>query len=320
MSLLANLLTREQIVSEVQKYVPVSKGFTGLDFKRFVQIAEENLVFPIFPEVIYDSILTNTTPALARFVEMLKTAVVNYAMCDYLPLINGNISADGSTQTNTAKSKAADLETKRDVKETLSKIRFSEFEKAISFAENSNDVAFNAWKASANFTVFKENLLKTAEEFSFASGVKVNRIVFLLLKSNLKSAEYQVKKSLGKTLFDALNTNTTEDYHFLKEEFVKPIIAERTLQKSIIKLSISFGIDDTIAIFDNTSIDALKKTKTPSLKDLKEYEEYFEECAEKRQSDMINYLEENKALFLEYQSPEPRTAFLPKSTEYITRF
>ena len=320
MSFLANLTTRQQIVAEVEKYVPVSNGFTGLDFKRFVRIAEEDLVFPIFPEAIYDALLSNVFPELTRFVEMLKTAIINYAMYDYLPLINANISASGTTETNTPKSKAASLETKRDVKETLGRLRFSEFEKAIAFAEKSTDDAFDTWKASPNYTVFKDNILKTAEEFSLAAGVKVNRIVFLLLKSNLKRAEYQVKQSLGDALFEALKIKTDDAYIHLNEEYIKPIIAERTMQKSIVKLSISFGLDNTIALFDNTSIDVLKKSKTPTLMDLEAYEDYFEDAAEMKQAELMNYLEDKKELFTEYQSPEPRTVKSPKAFDYITRF
>lgn len=320
MSLLANTLTRQQIVAEVQKYIPVSGGFTGLDFRRFVRIAEEDLVFPIFPEAIYNTLLDSTDSELVRFVEMLKSAVYSYAMVDYLPLINANISADGTTETNTPKSKTASIETKRDVKETLSRLRFSEFEKAIIFAEKSENVAFTDWKASPNFTVFKENILKTAEEFSLAAGVKINRIVFLLMKSNLKRSEYEVKKSIGDDLYNALKVKTTDDYIHLNEEFIKPIIAERTMQKSIVKLSISFGLDNTIALFDNTSIDALKKSKSPTLSDLKAYEDYFEDSAELKQSQLINYLEDNKILFTEYQSPEPRTVKSPKEYDFITRF
>jgi len=132
-------------------------------------------------------------------------------------------------------------------------------------------------------------------------------------------AEYQVKNILGKIFFDALITEIdNDDYQFLNDTFVKPIIAKMAFHASIPNLTIAFGEEDLISLFDNSSSEMILKYKS-STPDMLNFQ--IEKIAKEINtliSEMNNFLADNAELFSEYSQTVVQP-ILPKDLGKITR-
>jgi len=317
-SIIQNNFNREDILDLVQSVIPVTASFQATEFKVFVGMAEENFIFPYINEPMYSAIIA-TPENFPRVYDNIKTAVLNAAMELFSPVLEVTIGANGYTDESTSKSKAASLEKARNIRRHFKNMANISLENALKLMEADTDNKYQLWKDSPLFTVFNNTIIKTTDEFITYSGIRINRRVFLLLKQTMIRAEYQVKNILGKIFFDALITEIdNDDYQFLNDTFVKPIIAKMAFHASIPNLTIAFGEEDLISLFDNSSSEMILKYKS-STPDMLNFQ--IEKIAKEINtliSEMNNFLADNAELFSEYSQTVVQP-ILPKDLGKITR-
>lgn len=309
--------TRQQILDFVQSVIPVTGAFQATEFLSYIQSVEEEFIFPAINETMYGLIVA-TPVNYPRVYDALKIAVVNAAMGLFTPVLNVAIGANGMNNVETGKVKAAALEDKRAANNHFRKMANDGLERALKLMEADGTALYNPWKLSPQYTVFKDCLIQNVTDYTASSSIRINRRVFLLMKKPMIMAEYKIKLALGTLLFGALKTNVTADYVFLLENFVKPIIAKKAMSESIQNISLTFGEDDTLLMFDNTSTDLIQKGRALGKDMLDYYEDEFEEQACGLQSEMMAFVKDNALLFPEY----PVVAaypILPKDMGKITR-
>ena len=316
-SIIPNNATREEILELVQSVIPVTASFQATEFSSFVKSAEENFIFPSINEPMYSSIIGNPSQ-YPRVYDNLKTAVINSGMDLFSPVLELTIGANGYTDESTTKSKTVSLEKARNIRRHFKSMANNSLENALKLMELDSTTLYQSWKASPQYTVFNSNTIKTSDEFSTYSGIKMNRRVFVLLKKQMTLQEYSMQQIVGKALYQGLQTKSDDNYLFLYENFIKPIIAKNTFVKSLPNLIIAFGEDDVLAVLDNTSSDMIVKSKTITPDLITFFKKSIEEDVKELISDMNAFLADNAELFEEYAKPSTYNQ-LPKQIGKITR-
>lgn len=316
-SIIPDNYNRQQVLELVQSVIPVTASFQATEFKAFVKMAEENAIFPYINEAMY-ALMIATPNDYPRVFDAVKIAVFNAAMQLYSPVLEVTIGANGYTDESTNKSKTVSLEKARNVRRHFKNMANNSLENALRLMEKDTSNKYQAWKTSEQYTVFTKCIIRTTDDFIQASGIRINRRVFLLLKHAMTLSEYQAKQIVGSDLFAALKTKSEEDYVFLNETFLKPIIAKTAFLNAIPNLTLTFGEEDLISLFDNTSSEMIEKYKASTVDMLEFQQKKIGEELKSLISEMNNFLADNSALFSEYVKPAPYTS-LPKDLGKITR-
>ena len=300
-----NIFNHTQIQDLIRQYINADQSIMASKYIKYFEKAEEDNIFPIIDEELYNQILSTTSPNFERIKRNLIATVIYYGIDSYLPMQNLTIDVTGPKQTSTESVKPASDSSIMLLTKNLRQLGSESLEKFLEMIENSQDPIFNTWKNSEKYTVLNQRIINTAKNMSNILGIKINRRIFLAMATNLANEEFSLQKALG-NLWDIIVDSTDQKHTFLLNNYIKPAIAKNTFAKSIPSLAINFSEEDIISIFDNTSGGNItKRNKSFDSQSILFYQNSFKDAAKEHYDNMIDYINSNLEDYPEY----PKTDF-----------
>lgn len=176
-----------------------------------VELAETRYLLPLLGQAQYDALHTaylanNLTAAQNALLRYVQRPLAYYVLHEAVPLLGATVSDMGVQESSSREGTSAPAR-----QWSYNSLRDSAIQNADTFADTllgfleANHGTYPLWTASSAFTVSRELLINTAEQFDKHVGIQRSRRIYVALRPYIQLAEQMyLKPTLGPKLYDDL--------------------------------------------------------------------------------------------------------------------
>ncbi|GAB3518575.1 DUF6712 family protein [Emticicia fontis] len=238
---------------ELKKFSRSNNSLTIEELEGFFESATEQFIIPFLSEEFTETILDGSEDD-AKVVKLFKQAVINFGLYLYSQDAAITIGSKGIyefSNTDSGQGKASLANIARYEQNKL-KTGHAKLELLLSYLEKSE--SFEVWNENAGDS-YKEFLIKSVQEFQKHVNIRERRTVFLALRPGMRLATHtNIIPAITEALYEAIIANPDEEkYKILINRFLNPALANFALSYTIFEIAVMIGLEDTVAVFDNSS-------------------------------------------------------------------
>ena len=250
-----------QTITEIKTFLPIG---TGNDFDRLkphIENAENKYIKPLLGIDMYDELVefyealpieepTEVQQAMQELLEKIQHSVIHLAYFVGYDFLNVSVTDTGFQRIESEHKKGLFKYQEDNLKQYFSDAGFNSLDTILLFIET-NIVHFAEFKASANWTVFKESFIPTVNTLEqIPYTIYGSRLTFLNLKPHLAFIEDTViKKLLGETIYQEIKAEMIKDTPAEKVAAILPYI-----RKPLIYLAAALLMEETGATLGNNGL------------------------------------------------------------------
>ena len=147
--------------------VTVNNSFQHLNYVLYTDRAARSFVIPYISPQQYNHLVANlSNPAYAEFLQLVRSAVANYAMYLAVPHVKVQASAMGFVQSAGEGQKVARQEDVDDLQAAYLEAGHEALEAALMYLEINTAAPFDLYHASPSAAKFEVLIVNTFEKFS----------------------------------------------------------------------------------------------------------------------------------------------------------
>ncbi|WP_420154152.1 DUF6712 family protein [Siphonobacter sp.] len=252
----------EEIIPDqnvLKKYL--SGATTALTVEHLSRYLKEAYRMNIIPVVGKEQMaaLNATDPEHAEAVDLLREALVNYAVFNGFDRLSVRFSTSGVQQVSSESSRPAPLETKANARLEFEKAAHSALEFLIGLLEDGAKSVFAAWSASSVYKQLTRTFFHTSQQFNQAQSATVARDGFLALVPTIARVELSSVRPIIPAVFDSLkakqkaSTSLTFLEETLLEDYIRPAVGLLTIGEGLYARAVVMNLEGTITQFDNST-------------------------------------------------------------------
>jgi len=250
-----------QTITEIKTFLPIG---TGNDFDRLkphIENAENKYIKPLLGIDMYNELVefysalpipepTEVQLAMQELLEKVQHSVIHLAYFVGYDFLNVSVTDTGFQRVESEHKKGLFKYQEDNLKQYFSDAGFNSLDAILLFIET-NIVHFAEFKASANWTVFKESFIPTVNKLEqIPYTIYGSRLTFLNLKPHLAFIEDTViKKLLGETIYQEIKAEMIKDTPAEKVAAILPYI-----RKPLIYLAAALLMEETGATLGNNGL------------------------------------------------------------------
>lgn len=237
--------------TEFREYENVAATLEFADIKPSIRQVELNVLIPVLSQAEYDS-LNNAYTAAASVNDLNadQKALLEYCRFVVAPLALVLWSFGGQLSKSSQGIQIVSTETHKQAfqwqviedRQALRLRGYQSVDRLLLFLENKK-LVYTDWAGSDAYTVFKENFIQTAADYTNYYNIKGSRYLFYLIKPFINQVENGiVKNTILEKLYNTLKTKvkdgglTTAEKKLI--ELLKPAVAGLSLAKAINQLTL----------------------------------------------------------------------------------
>jgi hypothetical protein len=221
-------------IEDIRKYAKVSSSFKyDLLEAELSDVADNQIASAIsLEEYAVLEAYSENDAIIKKAIEFIKSAEVNLALFNYLPVGAIQITAGGVSVVTSQNQENATKTDMRDALRLYKKKGYKAIDNVLALFEKYED-KFTAWKASEQYTNFKDLLVNNTAEFQEHYNIFNSRQTFLHLVPELKIVEQQyLIPGITLATLNELKTATSTDEIF-KE--VKNLVSKAAVLYTVSK-------------------------------------------------------------------------------------
>jgi hypothetical protein len=300
-------------ISEIQDYVAVAATSDINSLRPYIRLAERNYLEPVLGnafllklgEIYTDS--GKNVSAIAdekdkNVLSLVQEALANLAIMHALPILSVSIGASGIQVVSNDQMAPASQWRTNQVFESLAEVGSKTIDRLLTFldAEKSK---YALWAADPVYQSYQIYFIRSANEFNGLYNINDSRFLFHLICYCMQRVEsFEIKKSIGSKLFDALKTqdkggSLNGNFKVLLNDYLKPAISLFTIAKALQErlISISGG---NVTIKFSGSTDNMNESRSPQLAELNQAIDSLRADASVWIADAQVFIADNPADFL----------------------
>lgn len=307
-------------IEDLRAHTKVGSTLEWEQVKGSVKLAEEryivNLISPTEYNALSAAYNAAENPSLStkqsQLLTLCQDAIANLALWLYIDKGRGHINGTGITaDAKKDASKPVEQWSMYDLKDQYGEDGFAFLDILLNFLEDHKDI-YTDWAASEAYTIFKESIISTVDQFD--SYVKINRSrrLFLSMKPKMKRVERDViVNALTKPLYDALlaklkNNTALEAAEKQVVNLSREALALLTMAGSIPLLKLTLDNNGWFA-FETTKTQTIKGRAIPSPVDVAALMESLQGDAQSTLNTLSAFINENSGSLPGYTPPTTST-------------
>lgn len=250
-------------IDDFKKYVAVTSNVEMESLAPSISYAIDRYILPALGEAQLNTLETafNSNTGLAPLTYLLdkvQAALANFAIYEYLPMAEVQITESGVTRTEGTTTKTAYQNQVKTLRQTTLEKAYNYIEALYEFLEF-NETSFPQWVSSEAYTKNKKLFINTARDFEKHYPITRGRETFRTLIPAMDDVEnFYILPVLGQLFFDYLKgkiaTKTTFPF---KEKLALNLIQKATANFTIVEASqqgwVKFVSSGVVSQQQNTS-------------------------------------------------------------------
>jgi hypothetical protein len=211
-------------ITEIKEFLPIGVGNDFNRLKPHIENAENKYIKPLLGIVLYEELVefytdalpiaepTEVQQAMIDLLEKIQHSVIHLAYFVGYDFLNVSVTDTGFKRLESEHKKGLFKYQEDNLKQYFSDAGFNSLDTILLFIET-NIAHFAEFKASSNWTVFKESFIPTVNTLEqIPYTIYGSRLTFLSLKPHLAFIEDTViKKALGETIYSEVKAEMIKD-------------------------------------------------------------------------------------------------------------
>lgn len=292
-----------------QKYIAVNNGFSFENVSIFIAQMEEKHLKPLLGKDLYEALKADYQNASAeakhlKLLEKAQAPLANFAMLQYLPIGNMQISDAGFRNLVGTDGEYRPIAKWQyeDLKATIRKTAYAGLEGLLDFLEE-NHADYPLW----DYTDQRAYFLNSAKAFNEYCHINDSRLIYLKMLPEMRRQEGIIAKQISPEQFKVLkdiHQDAGTSFTAIQAEAVEKLctaIAKHSFAESIGVLPVQIE-GGTLGIFHNQFMADFSPLSMPDA-DLKSgWKRKLQEDGDEALADAIALMEENLPSFPEYEA------------------
>ena len=226
-------------IADLKRHIIVAATFDFQKVLPFAKRVERKIILDLIGQDQYDTIVVHpfsedSTAPINQVKELLEEAVANYSLFLAMPTINVLITNSGTKTVENKEATNADWKDKRDLNRSLLKTYNEALDDAFQIMEENVD-AFQEWRDSNYYTIFKELVVSQTSIFNDHFSIQKNRPTFLALKPYIREVEDRyLKPMLGDETLALLRAKATNAVILQAQDNAQKAVVALTVAKAAI--------------------------------------------------------------------------------------
>ncbi|MFA5296611.1 MAG: DUF6712 family protein [Lutibacter sp.] len=220
-------------IEDIRKYATVSSSFTFPKLENHLLRVSENEISETISEEEYARLeaYADSDLVVLKAIKIIKDAETNLALFNYLQVGDIQINSGGVSKIIPQGQDAAPDKDVRDAMRYHKKCGLKALDKLLTLFEE-NEAEFALWKASKQYTKFKNLLVNSTADFQAHYNIFESRQTFLSLVSEIETVEYEfIMPSITNASLTHLKTTESADPIFIN--------VKKLLEKAIVFFTVS---------------------------------------------------------------------------------
>lgn len=301
-------------IEDLRAHTKVASTLEWGDVQGSVKLAEERYVVNLISATEYNSLSAAYEANVAltlkqsNLLTRCQDAIANLAMWLYVNKGRGQVNGTGITaDAKKDASKSLEQWSMYDLKDQYGEDGFAFLDILLDYLETNKNV-YTDWTASESYTVFKESIISTVDQFDGYVKINRSRRLFLALKPKMKRVERDViVEALTKPLYEDLKTKLKEktalnDAETTVVELAREALALLTMAGSVLVLKLTLD-DNGYFSFETTKTNTVKGRAIASPVDIAGLIQSLQGDAASTLATLSKFIEENFADLPGYTPP-----------------
>lgn len=224
--------------SDLKTYLPIiAADFTPADLASDIAEVDAQIIELIsqnqFDELKTDWEAETLTVEQEKLLHFVRTIEANLGYAKYQKIGNLKISSTGTFRKETENEPTPYRYQTDTANERFLEKGYNAIEMMLAFLEQ-NEADYPLWTASNAYTQYKNLLIRNATEFDEYVNINHSRRIFLRMKNILKETEtFEIKKFIGKSLYDAIKSDLENVLYAEILSFLKAALAHFSWAKAL---------------------------------------------------------------------------------------
>jgi hypothetical protein len=299
-------------IAQLKDLLPVSGNLAVADILPFCVDAETKFVKPALGATLYGTLKTaaeanSASGETAVLLANARKVVAGFALLNYIPVGQLQISSGGIQIRSDENNKTAFKWQIEDLQQWCSNYGYAKLDELFAYLEEKKGT-FTTWVDSTGFTIFYENYIHTAVDFTkHVALLGESRSIFLQLKGIMTQVEDDlILDVLGsaqdvalRTKIKAATTNATEKSAVT---LIQRVVAYKSIAKALALLSLKLD-ERGVLVFDATGRgDNKQYAKTADESTLAKRADYYMSESIAQEKSLVKLLDANLDVFTDYAS------------------
>jgi hypothetical protein len=297
-------------IAQLKGLLPVSGNLAVEDILPFCADAETKFVKPALGATLYATLkaaaeANNATGELAILLANTRKVVAGFALLNYIPVGQLQISSGGIQIRTDEHNKTAFKWQIEDLQQWCSNYGYAKLDELFAYLEE-KQVDFEDWAGSTGYTIFFENYIHTAIDFTkHVALLGESRSIFLQLKGMMCQVEEElVIDILGAdqdaTLRAKIKTADTTTDEKTAITLIQRVVAYRAIAKGLALLSLKLD-ERGVLVFDATAARESKQyNKSADDSVLDKRAEYYMNESRAQEKMLMKFLTSKLDVFTDY--------------------
>lgn len=236
----------------------VQKNINFDTWKAYIQTAERSYIIPHISKAQYEllnaahnAVPTTLTAIQTELMSYIQPAIAHYTLYLIFPLLNISVSEQGIVQNQGESFATARQSDAQEARRESIKLADTLLDEALLFLE-SNKAQFPTWSGSTAYTLSKELLINSAEQFNkYIPAINNSRRAYLRLRPEIQNTEnLHIAKTISPALLAEIKTQllagtvTANNQKIL--DLAIPALAHLTMYEALPALSAVISQDGII--------------------------------------------------------------------------
>lgn len=255
------MATLIQNIDQIKQYVSTAFNFAFANIEPYVKTVERQKIKSLLGEDTYNAWATTapTTGNPLKAYNLFMEASANLSTLHYIPIGVVNIGDNGITVSESQHTKTASYGQILDLKRSLLETANTAIDEALELME-ANPSDFPLWTPTSAYTVFKELMVQTTQEFQRFFNIQNSRQTFIALRPYQLEIQSKIFRWLDANTFfqikeaedvfvATLPANLAADFILLKSKEAKELA-----QRAQVNYTVATAAQSGVFLFKSTGL------------------------------------------------------------------